>query len=44
MLLSTVHARNRISPYPQISLDDALKTIVSEIKPLGVVSLPVSEG
>ena len=41
---STVHARHRISPYPQISLEDALKVILNEIKPLGVVSLPVSGG
>ncbi|OAX43361.1 hypothetical protein K503DRAFT_847231 [Rhizopogon vinicolor AM-OR11-026] len=37
-----VHARHRISPYPQIPLDHALKMIVNEIKPLGVVSLPVT--
>jgi len=40
----TVYARHRISPYPQIPLDDALKKIMNEIKPLGLTSLPVSEG
>ncbi|KAG0697308.1 MoaB/Mog domain-containing protein [Suillus ampliporus] len=37
-----VYARHRISPYPQISLEDALKMIMNEIQPLGVVSLPVT--
>jgi len=44
MRSSTVHARHRVSPYLQISLEDALNIIVNEIQPLGVVSLPVSEG
>ncbi|KAG1892013.1 MoaB/Mog domain-containing protein [Suillus subluteus] len=37
-----VSARHRISPYSQISLEDALNIIVNEIQPLGVVSLPVT--
>lgn len=37
-----VYARHRVSPYPQISLEDALNMIVNEIQPLSVVSLPVT--
>ncbi|KAG2073679.1 hypothetical protein BDR04DRAFT_1094696 [Suillus decipiens] len=37
-----VHARHRVSPYPQISLEDALNMIGNEIQPLGVMSLPVT--
>ncbi|KAG2361750.1 MoaB/Mog domain-containing protein [Suillus spraguei] len=37
-----VHARHRVSPYPQISLEDALNMIGNEIQPLGVISLPVT--
>ncbi|KAI6040445.1 hypothetical protein EDC04DRAFT_2894173 [Pisolithus marmoratus] len=34
--------RHRVSPYPLISFKDALDIIMTEIQPLGVVTLPVT--